>query len=60
MKPLALYEIANDVVDILPKYLAIRKNAIDRLSNATQTLGPFLVLERQVADLCRRSWIPQL
>ena len=47
--PLALYEIANDVLNILPKHLPIRQNAVDRLNEAAQTLRPFLMLKRQIA-----------
>jgi hypothetical protein len=55
--PLVLYKIANDVVYVLPKHFAIRGNTIDRLSDAAQTLSPFLVLKCEVTDLCSRSGI---
>jgi hypothetical protein len=55
--PLVLYEIANDVIYILPKDFTIREDTVDRLSDAAQTLGPFLVLKCEVTDLCSRSGI---
>ena len=60
--PLALYEIANVVVHILPKDLPIRQNTVDRLNDAAQTLRPILLLSRQIANPCRNRWIskPQL
>ena len=57
MTPLVLYEIANDVVDILPQDFPIREDTVDRLSDAAQTLGPFLVLKCEVTDLRSRSGI---
>jgi len=48
--PLALYEIANDVIHILPKDFTIREDTVDRLSDAAQTLSPFLVLKCEVTD----------
>jgi hypothetical protein len=49
--PFVLYKIANDFVHVLPKEFTIRENTIDRLSDAAQTLSPFLVLLCEVADL---------
>ena len=57
MTPLVLYEIANDVIHILPKDFTIREDTVDRLSDAAQTLSPFLVLKCEVTDLCSRSGI---
>ena len=54
--PLALYEIANDV-HILPRDFTIREDTMDCLNNAAETLGPFLVLECEITDLCSRGGI---
>ena len=58
--PLALYEIANDLVHILPQDFTIREDVIDRLSDAAQAVGPLLVLKCEIADLCSRSGIATL
>jgi hypothetical protein len=55
--PLVLYEIANDVIHILPKDFTIREDTVDCLSDAAQTLSPFLVLKCEVTDFCGRSGI---
>ena len=57
MTALVLYEIANDVIDILPKDFPIGEDIVDRLSDAAQTIGPFLVLKCEITDLCGRSRI---
>ena len=46
--PLVLYEVANDIIHILPNDLMIRQGAVDRLSDAAQTFGPGLVLASQI------------
>src|SRR5580765_2357025 len=55
--PLVLYEIANDVIHILPEDFTIREDTVDRLSDAAQTLSSFLVLKSEVTDLCSRTGI---
>ena len=55
--PLVLYEIANDVIHILPGDFTIRENTVDRLSDVVQTLSSFLVLKREVTDFCGRNGI---
>jgi hypothetical protein len=48
MTSLVLYEIANDTVHILPQDFMICEDTVDRLSDAAQTLSPFLVLKCEV------------
>ena len=55
--PLMLDEIPNDGIDILTKKFLIRENAVDRSSDAVQTLRALLVLTREIADLLGRSGI---
>ncbi len=55
--PLVLYEVANDIIHILPNDLMIRQGAVDRLSDAAQTFGPCLVLASQITNLRSRSGI---
>ena len=55
--PLVLQEIANDGVHVLPTEFAIREHTVDRFCDAAQTLGPFLMLTREIADFRRGSGI---
>ena len=55
--PLVLYEAANDSIHILPKDLMIHQGTVDRLSDAVQTFGPFLVLASEITNLRSRSGI---
>jgi hypothetical protein len=54
---LVLDKIANDGNHILAKSFTIRGPVIDRVSDAAQALGSFLVFARKITDLRRRSWI---
>jgi hypothetical protein len=56
--PLALNEIANDVVHILPQDFTIREDAIDRLRDAAQTFGPFLVTGTYPISTLNSVWVP--
>ena len=55
--PLVLYEVANDSIHMLPKDLMIRQRTVDRLSDAVQTFGPYLVLASEITNLRSRSGI---
>ena len=55
--PLVLYEVANDGIHILPKDCTIRQDIVERLSDAAQTFGPFLVLVSKIPNLLSRSAI---
>lgn len=57
MVPLVLDEIANNGIHIFPKNFTIREHAVDRVSDAAQALGPFLVFASEITDLRSRSWI---
>ncbi len=52
-----LYEVANDSIHILPKDLMIHQGTVDRLSDAVQTFGPFLVLASEITNLRSRGGI---
>ncbi len=54
---LVLYEVANDSIHILAKDLMIRQGTVDRLSDAVQTFGPYLVLASEITNLRSRSGI---
>ena len=55
--PLVLYEVANDGIHILPTDCTIRQDTVDRLSDAAQTFGPFLVLASEITKLRSRGGI---
>ena len=54
---LVRYEVANDSIHMLPKDLMIRQGTVDRLSDAEQTLGPYLVLASEITNLRSRRGI---
>ena len=55
--PLVVYEVANDGIHRVPKDVTIRHYTVDRLSDAVQTFGPFLVLVSKFTNLRSRSGI---
>ncbi|GAB9157838.1 hypothetical protein BDS110ZK4_10910 [Bradyrhizobium diazoefficiens] len=55
-----LDEIANDGIHVLPKQFAVGKNVVDRMSDAAQEFGPFLVFAGEITDLRSRSRIANL
>jgi hypothetical protein len=57
--PLVRDEIANNVVDILPKNFTICEHVPDRLSDAVQAFRPFAVFVSEITDLRSRSRIPR-
>ena len=56
--PLVLYEVAHDSIHILSKDLMIRQGAVNRLSDAVQTFGPYLVLASEITNLRSCSLVP--
>lgn len=57
--PLVFQEIANDGVHVMPKELAVGEHTVNRFCDAAQTLGPFFMLTRKIADFRCRDGIAE-
>ncbi len=55
--PLVLYEVANDGIHVFPKNCTMLQGTVDRLSDATQTFRPFLVLAGEITNFRSSSGI---